>query len=88
MTAALVACDKFSAEEAPFYVAAQVAGATVAGAINYVIFAAGIAAFEAKEKIVRGTVASTASFAGAFGMVPNLALMGPVGAFVAESTSP
>ena len=60
------------------------AGATFAGAVNYAIFASGIAAMEASEAIVRGSAASTASFAGAFGMVPNPLVMGPVGAFVAE----
>jgi glycerol uptake facilitator-like aquaporin len=71
-------------EEAPAYVLAQMAGATFAGAVNYAIFASGIAAMEASEAIVRGSAASTASFAGAFGMVPNPLVMGPVGAFVAE----
>ena len=52
--------------------------------MNYAVFASGIAAMEAGEAIVRGTAASTASFAGAFGMVPNPALIGPVGALVAE----
>jgi glycerol uptake facilitator protein len=84
VTAALVACDKFPAEEAPLYVAAQCAGATIAGAANYLIFAAGIAASEARDKIVRSTPRSTATFAGAFGMVPNSALLGPVGALAAE----
>jgi glycerol uptake facilitator protein len=84
VTAALTANGEFSVGEAPYYVAAQIAGATIAGAINYVVFSAGIAAEEAAASIVRGTAASTASFAGAFGMVPNAALIGPVGAFVAE----
>ena len=71
-------------EEAPLYIGSQLLGATVAGAINYVLFSAGIAASEAAASITRGTAASTASFAGAFGMVPNTALMGAGGAFVAE----
>ena len=33
---------------------------------------------------MRGTAASSASFAGAFGMLPNAAVIGPFGAFVAE----
>ena len=84
VTGALVATDGFSLEEAPFYVAAQVAGATFAGLVNYVIFSPGIAAMEAAEGIVRGSAASTASFNGAFGMVPNAAICGPVGAFLLE----
>ena len=48
------------------------------------IFAAGIAASEAASQIVRGTAASTASFAGAFGMVPNAAVIGGAGALMAE----
>lgn len=43
---------------------AQLVGATVAGAINYLIFTVGIATMEASEGLVRGTMASTASFAG------------------------
>jgi len=84
VTAALVANDLHPMAEAPYYVAAQMLGATVAGAINYAIFANGIAAMEASASLVRGTAASTASFAGAFGMVPNAALVSPLGAFVAE----
>ena len=67
--------DALPIEEAPFYVAAQIAGATIASAINYAVFSNGIAAFEAAQGIVRGTAASTASFHGAFGMVPTTALM-------------
>lgn len=74
VTCALVANDLFPIEEAPQYVGAQLAGATLAGTINYAIFATGIAALEASEGIVRGAAASTASYAGAFGMVPNAAV--------------
>ena len=84
VTCALVACDKAPAEEAPYYIGAQLAGATIAGAVNYLIFSAGIAALEASQSVVRGSAASTAIFHGAFGMVPTAALVGPVGAFVAE----
>ena len=84
VTSALVSIDAFPAEEAPFYVVAQIIGATVAGAANYLIFSAGIAATEAAEGIVRGAVGSSSSFAGAFGMVPNTALLSPLGALVAE----
>ena len=73
-----------SSSRAPTDVCAQMAGATFAGAVNYAIFASGIAAMEASEAIVRGSAASTASFAGAFGMVPNPVVIGPLGAFVAE----
>ena len=31
-------CDKAPAEEAPFYIGAQLAGATVAAAVNYLVF--------------------------------------------------
>jgi len=65
-------------------VLAQCTGATIAAAINYAIFSAGIAAMEASQGIVRGTAASTASFAGAFGMVPNAQLLGTAGALAAE----
>jgi len=84
VTAALVANDLMPTEEALPYVAAQLVGATLAGAVNYLVFAPGIASFEASQAIVRGSAASTASFAGAFGMVPNAALVGPLGAFAAE----
>ena len=84
VTAALVAVGAHPAEEAPQYVGAQLFGATIAGAANYLIFSAGIAASEAEAAIVRGTAASSASFAGAFGMVPNAAVLGTAGAFVAE----
>jgi len=84
VTGALVSLGAFPQDEAPLYVAAQLAGATIAGAANYLIFSAGIAASEAAEGIVRGAAASTSSFAGAFGMVPNAALVSPAGAFVCE----
>jgi len=85
VTVALVSTGSFPAQDAPAYVTAQLVGATVAGAINYLIFTVGIATMEASEGLVRGTMASTASFAGAFGMVPNTALgMGAVSAFAAE----
>ena len=84
VTTALVSIDAFPAEEAPLYVAAQMLGATVAATVNYLVFSAGIAASEATASIVRGTAASTASFAGAFGMVPNTAITGSIGAFAAE----
>lgn len=84
VTAGLVAINAAPIEEAPFYVAAQCAGGAVAGLMNYLVFSSGIAAFETSAGIVRGTAASVASFNGAFGMVPNTALLGVGGAFVAE----
>ena len=84
VTCALVATGATPVDEAGPYIAAQCIGATIAGAVNYVVFSAGIAASEAAGSIVRGTAASTASFAGAFGMVPNTALLGVAGAFIAE----
>lgn len=88
ITCALVATDKCSAALACPYVAAQIAGGAVAGAVNYAIFAAGIAASELSAGLVRGTAASTASFHGAFGMVPNAAIVGAAGAFAAEVSGP
>jgi len=84
VTAALVATGKAPADEAPWYVGAQVVGGFVAGLANYATFSAGIAALEASEGIVRGTAASAATFNGGFGMVPTKALMGAAGAFAAE----
>jgi glycerol uptake facilitator protein len=67
------------------YVGAQTLGASLAAALNYAVFSRAIAAFEAKEGVVRGTPASAASYAGAFGMVPNpLALRAPGAAFATE----
>lgn len=53
------------------YILAQTLGAFLAGVINYIIWNPSIAAFEAAKGIVRGTAASTASFHGAFGLVPQ-----------------
>ena len=85
VTAGLVAADKFPVEEAPLYMLAQTVGAALAGAVNYAIFAGAIAAHEAAGGIVRGAAASTASFHGAFGLVPEAALISPVGALLAEA---
>jgi glycerol uptake facilitator protein len=67
---------------AALYVAAQVAGAAAASALNYAVFSGPIRAFEAREKIVRGAPGSAASYAGAFGIVPS-ALRAP-GTLAAE----
>ena len=84
VTVALVANGMAPLGEAPWYIGAQMVGATLAGFINYFVFAAGIAALEASQQVVRGTAASTAIYHGAFGMVPTVALVGPFGAFVCE----
>ena len=47
--------ETFSPADAPAYIAAQLAGATLAGAVNYGIFRRGIEALEKKEGIVRGS---------------------------------
>ena len=84
VTCALAATGKSPTEEAPPYILAQLVGATVAAAVNYACFAPGIAAFEASAGLVRGAAGSAASYAGAFAMVPNAALMGVGGALAAE----
>jgi glycerol uptake facilitator protein len=84
VTCALVANGKFSAEEGGAYALSQCVGATLAGAANYFFFSSGIAALEASSGIVRGTAASVATFNGAFGMAPTVALLGAGGAFIAE----
>jgi len=76
--------EEFPKEHVLPYWAAQMLGATAAGAINYLLFGGAIAAYELKHGIVRGTAASTASFNGAFGLVPNLKLISTMGAFCAE----
>mmetsp|Transcript_124432 Transcript_124432/g.194946 ORF Transcript_124432/g.194946 Transcript_124432/m.194946 type:complete len:318 (-) Transcript_124432:37-990(-) len=79
---ALAAHKDFDKAELGPYLAAQMVGATAAGALNYALTAKGISAFELAEKVPRGTSAST--FAGAFGMVPNSAVLGTAGALLAE----
>lgn len=78
----LAANKGFSWSDLGPYVMAQCVGATIAGGLNYLIHHAGIAAFEAKDKLARGT--TTATINGAFGMYPNAALVSPIGAFLAE----
>jgi len=82
VSVSLAVNNDFSREDLPFYLGAQLLGATIAGAINYALTSGGIAALELAEKVPRGTCTST--FAGAFGMVPNAVCLGPVGAFMAE----
>lgn len=64
-----------SVSDSGAYVAAQTFGATAAGFLNYAIFRNGISALEKEEKIKRGTRGSAALFNGAFGMIPNTALV-------------
>lgn len=84
VTVALVANGMAPLGEAPWYIGAQMVGATLAGFVNYLVFSAGIAALEVSQQVVRGTAASTAIYHGAFGMVPTVALVGPLGAFACE----
>ena len=77
--------DAFAPSLAPYYIASQIVGGAAAGALNYAVFSRGIRAFEVKEGITRGSPVSTASFSGAFGMVPNPAVMkGPAAALPTE----
>lgn len=75
--------DHPKSEVLPYWLA-QMVGATVAGAINFVIFSAAIFAHEAKTGIKRGAVGSAATFAGPFGMIPNAAYTTAAGAFAIE----
>jgi glycerol uptake facilitator-like aquaporin len=63
------------------------AGATISGAMNYVIFSKGINAVETSLKLARGAPGSYAMNAGAFGCMPNVAVVGPMGALAAEITA-
>lgn len=65
------------------YIASQVAGATVAGGLNYAIYKRHIAAFEATQKIVRGAPGSYSIYNGAFGMIPCKTIR-PLGALALE----
>ena len=59
------------------YVAAQLGGGAAAAALNYRVYRRGIAAAEATLGLPRGTPGSCAVFDGAFGLVPNRAVVGP-----------
>ena len=65
--------EGFPRREAPWYVAAQLAGGVAAAGANYALFHTAIRAFEAKEGLVRGSRGSAPAFAGAFGLLPNAA---------------
>ena len=69
------------------YIASQIAGATIAGGINYAMYRSGIQALHvAENKIKRGTAASNALFNGAFHMIPNKKLVTTTpGALVVEA---
>jgi len=85
VTASLAVNKDFPKEEIAPYVAAQVLGATLAGAVNYLVCHRGIAQLESTQGLLRGTAASTASYNGAFGMVPNTVLVSPLAALVVEA---
>jgi len=76
--------DDFPKEEILPYWLAQMFGATVAGAVNYMIFNGAIIAHEASMAVKRGAIGSTATFNGAFGMVPNAAYTTAAGACAIE----
>jgi len=84
ITANLAVNSDFSPALVGPYIAAQTAGAAVAGGVNYLIFRKGISALELKEGIKRGTAASAATYHGAFGMVPNPKLLPAPAALAAE----
>lgn len=85
ITLGFVSVGKAPLKEAPFYILAQIAGAFVASAGLYGMFAPGIAATELASGVVRGSVGSASTFAGAFAGQPNLALTSALGAFIAEA---
>ena len=66
------------------YAAAQTAGAACAAALNFAVFKRAIAALEAREGVLRGKPGSYTSAAGAFGMLPNAAVVRTPGALGAE----
>ena len=76
--------EAVSKETALSYIAAQITGAAAAAGINYAVFHNAIRSFEGKEGIVRGMPGSASSYAGAFGLTPNLAVLRASGALGAE----
>jgi len=66
----------------PFFIGAQLLGGTLASSLVYMMFSGGIEALEMELKLPRGT--STATFAGAFGLVPGPAWLTPGAAFGVE----
>jgi len=85
MTLGFVSVGKAPAKEAPFYILAQIAGAFIASAGLYGLFAPGIAATELAAGVVRGAAGSADTFAGAFAGMPNLGVTSALGAFLAEA---
>lgn len=76
--------EAVSKETAVSYIAAQITGATAAAGINYSVFHNAIRSLETKEGIIRGMPGSSSSYAGAFGLTPNLAVLRAPGALAAE----
>lgn len=78
--------DAFDPADAPGYIGAQMAGATAAGLLNYGFWRHGIRTLELKENITRGSKNSASVYHGAFGMVPNTALIkSPLSALALET---
>ena len=84
VTAALVATGRADAGVAAPFVAAQMAGATIGAALNYVTHRAGIRALEARQKVARGTAASVGVIEGCFGILPNRAMVRTPGTLAVE----
>ena len=79
---ALALVRDFEFAKLPFFVAAQVMGAVAGAGINFALFRESIAAFEATNNIVRGSLASVQS-ASAFGEYWSVSCWGT--AFFAEA---
>eukprot|EP01061_Rhynchopus_euleeides_P026354 TRINITY_DN430_c0_g2_i1.p2 TRINITY_DN430_c0_g2~~TRINITY_DN430_c0_g2_i1.p2 ORF type:complete len:269 (+),score=88.87 TRINITY_DN430_c0_g2_i1:53-859(+) len=69
---------------APYW-AAQLFGGAVAAGVNYMVYNSAIRKLESAENITRGARGSWAVYSGAFGMVPNPAVVGPMGACLVEA---
>ena len=76
--------EAVSKETAVSYIAAQITGAAAAAGINYTVFHNAIRSLETKEGITRGMHGSASSYAGAFGLTPNLTVLRAPGALAAE----
>lgn len=74
VTASCIVNDGFPAAEGAAYMLAQCTGAGLAGGLNYAMFRRGIAAMEKSLGVPRGPATQTV-FDGAFGMMPNNALV-------------
>ena len=82
ITLSLALLRGFSWIKVPTFIAAQVAGAVVAAGVNFALFRDSIAAFEATNNIVRGSIESVQS-ASAFGEYWSVSSVGT--AFFAEA---